>query len=492
MGGAIDAGSIGSWALGRLTGHAVTLASAVRGLAGLLPAPAAADTPLQQVNWAAVVAADPQITVPTGRQCGYGVLGPCVGLTADVGIPRDAPPSLEISGYVASDRVLYGDLVGAGGEEAVVPIGACSFPGFVGFLVYRATADGPQLVTSAAGYHLSLEIAGGALQVSRPRGDLCAAGAASCPSTVVTTSYTLVGGTLVVTGESEEPLAKYLGVPSEVLALLPPGSDLRAGLAADVTGDGTTRWVLLYEAPTVQPYPPGGPGVGGHLVVVSPTADGWAITRDFPVGFVGVPGFLGSDTINRREIAGTPAVILQGPLTSRGTSGLVVVRWDGADFQDVFHDINDGQGLDLADRSGDGVPEVVDRQLSGCGLTYDTGPYLLTVFRWDGAAFSDATGQYPALLSQAEADAQTTLAAELADLAPGGTAANIASRAPFVTACVHALLAVLAAKGGDMATAAAECDQARAAAQDRDVLMAAMAGMPPAGELCMPDEGGSQ
>ncbi|HEY7062387.1 MAG TPA: hypothetical protein VII06_12990 [Chloroflexota bacterium] len=172
---------------------------------------AAQGTPLQAVDWLAVLAAEPGVQAGVDCPPGFGGRGPClqVPLAGDVMV-----------GYPLVDNVLYGDLDGDGRDEAVIPVFSGGTAGNIGFLVYQEAAPRPRLVASQSGYKIGLRIADGQLIVDQPYyfgGD-----PNCCPTALNRTPYRLVGGALVGGAETrlrpddaaERPLA-----PAEVVVL---------------------------------------------------------------------------------------------------------------------------------------------------------------------------------------------------------------------------------------------------------------------------------
>ena len=182
-------------------------------LIGLLLRPVtthAQQTPLQAVDWLAVLAAEPGTQVePDCPPLPVGNL-PCVRLP----IADDT-----YIGYPLVDNVLYGDLDGDGRDEAVIQLFSGGTAGVIGFMVFRQADPRPRLVTGQAGYKLGMRIDGGQLIVDQPYyfdGD-----PNCCPSALNRTPYRLVGNTLVGGAESwvlpaDDPIGQPL-TPAEVV-----------------------------------------------------------------------------------------------------------------------------------------------------------------------------------------------------------------------------------------------------------------------------------
>ncbi|HLH25187.1 MAG TPA: hypothetical protein VK066_21915 [Chloroflexota bacterium] len=160
-------------------------------------------TPLQAVDWLAVLAAEPGVQASADCPPAFGGRAPCllVALGGD-----------QVAGYPLVDNVLYGDIDGDGLDEAVIPLFSGGTAGTIGFLVYHQAEPRPRLVASQSGYKLGLSIGGGQLIVDEPyyfSGD-----PNCCPTALVRRPYRLSGGALVggaetwlePSGESDRPL----------------------------------------------------------------------------------------------------------------------------------------------------------------------------------------------------------------------------------------------------------------------------------------------
>jgi hypothetical protein len=142
--------------------------------------------PLREVDWLAVLRAEPSARLGSDCPPGFGGRGPC--LAVDLG-----PEAL--GGYPLVDNVLYGDLDGDGRDEAVIPVFSGGTAGTIGFLVYRAAEPRPRLAVSQTGYKIGLHIADGRLVVDQPY--YFAGDPNCCPTAMVRTPYRLVGDALV-------------------------------------------------------------------------------------------------------------------------------------------------------------------------------------------------------------------------------------------------------------------------------------------------------
>jgi len=134
------------------------------------------------VDWVSVLHAetDPRVQI---KSCGSDL---CVSF---VGSP---PPN---SGTAALDRVTYGDIVGDGGTEAVVPVDSGGSIGEVGSLIYMLDASGtPHLVTTdGPGGNVVIDSGANELVSVMFDGDTCSS--MRCPS-LVRTGFKLASGVL--------------------------------------------------------------------------------------------------------------------------------------------------------------------------------------------------------------------------------------------------------------------------------------------------------
>jgi hypothetical protein len=157
----------------------------------------AADVPLRQVDWRAVLANDPAITIdPTAYQLPVEV-GPYVSVVA----PRS--PEGRLSGYALLDDVAYGDLDGDGAEEAVLTIFSGGTGGNLGFLLFREGSPAPKLVLAETGYKLGVEIDGRNLVIVQP--EYVGFEANCCPSAITRAVTVLEGNRLVTIATETEP-----------------------------------------------------------------------------------------------------------------------------------------------------------------------------------------------------------------------------------------------------------------------------------------------
>jgi hypothetical protein len=174
-------------------------------LAALLVPSAQADAvPLRQVDWQAVLAADPHLHIES--QPPLAGAGPYVSVVTPPAGDESGPSAATPSGYALIDGVQYGDLDGDGVEEAAIVLVSGGTAGAVGVLLYRADEPLPRLIASLSGYKLGAQLQDGALTLLQPR--YAGFEANCCPSAEVETVYGLVGDQLVVSSETEQPLTE--------------------------------------------------------------------------------------------------------------------------------------------------------------------------------------------------------------------------------------------------------------------------------------------
>lgn len=147
----------------------------------------AAGTPLRQVDWGAVLANDPTITIDPDAYQLPGNVGPHITVKA--------PSGDDLEGYVTFDDIEYGDLDGDGADEAVIMVFSGGTGGSFGFMVYREDTPAPKRVMIYTGYKLGTQIEGGHLVISEP--NYIGFEANCCPSSITRTTNTLSGDHLV-------------------------------------------------------------------------------------------------------------------------------------------------------------------------------------------------------------------------------------------------------------------------------------------------------
>jgi len=256
-----------------------------------------------------------------------------------------------------------------------------------------------------------------------PRGPRCIA-----PAVIVALALLV----LASLGSTPSAAADEPDVPPEVQALLPVGSLIHAALSADLTAGGQTDWAVVYTEDDHT-------FADAHMAIVVPGTDGWQIARTVTIAFA-LNSLIRLDTVG-----GVPAVVFTGVVGAHAVD-LLIVRWDGESFATVFEGIGNAAVIDVQDSDGDGTPEVVNRWSPYCEA-FAVSPLLVSVYRWDGAAYVEATGGYPDLLTEAEAGVHEALA-------------RSSTWTPEGQACLYRALAYLADKRGDAATVEEDCRQA--------------------------------
>jgi hypothetical protein len=152
--------------------------------------PVSADgVPLRQVDWPAVLANDPAVTIDPDAFRPPGETGPFVRVMTS----RSQTGFVE--GYASTNDVLYADLDGDGADEAVIPIYSGGTAGTVGFLVYREGSPAPKLTIVQDGYKLGFEIDRNRLVISEA--NYVGFEANCCPSSITRTVNALEDDHLV-------------------------------------------------------------------------------------------------------------------------------------------------------------------------------------------------------------------------------------------------------------------------------------------------------
>lgn len=223
-------------------------------------------------------------------------------------------------------------------------------------------------------------------------------------------------------------------VPADVAAALPDGATVVAAAQGDLVGDGEHDWAVAYTVPGTSPT--GFPVAQTHVAVAAPGAGDWSVADLLD------PGFTLGATLQLADVAGTNAVVFTAGVGAHAQR-MSILRWDGSDFATVFDRESNNPSLQLQDVDGDGVPEVVNRWSAYC-QAYFTSPTLISIYRWDGSAYADATGDYPGLVAETRAGVRRAFD-RAGDWRPDGVA------------CLHGALAYLGGKQGDADTVASEC-----------------------------------
>ncbi|MCC7368970.1 MAG: hypothetical protein IT306_11135 [Chloroflexi bacterium] len=185
---------VGRWMLVLIAAVVLVAAS----LGGGVARPAWADsTPLRQVDWSAVLANDPAITVDPTAFRPPGESGPYIQV-AGGGLRGD-----QLEGYALIQSVEYADLDGDGAEEAIVPIFSGGTAGLLGLLLYREATPAPKLLVIETGYKLGFTIEGRRLVIQRP--NYVGFEPNCCPSSTTSTTTVLEGERLVVVATETTP-----------------------------------------------------------------------------------------------------------------------------------------------------------------------------------------------------------------------------------------------------------------------------------------------
>lgn len=148
------------------------------------PPPAQGNGDIRKTDWPTVLTNDPRLKSepgPTGDTRPYYI-------TAAADVP--------VGGHPLFDDVLYVDMDGDGGEEAVIPLNSGGTAGNIGFFVYRQASPAPTLVASMGGYKQWTRIEDGKLVGT----DALYTGweGNCCPSAFRHTTYGLEGDRLQV------------------------------------------------------------------------------------------------------------------------------------------------------------------------------------------------------------------------------------------------------------------------------------------------------
>jgi hypothetical protein len=153
---------------------------------------------LRQIDWRAVLANDPTITIEPNAYPLPRDVGPFISVAA----PGSQQGGI-LEGYVSIDDIQYADLDGDGAEEAVLDVESGGTGGSFGFMLYREDAPAPTRVLIYPGYKLSTRVDGGHLVVSEP--NYIGFEANCCPSSITRTTTVLSGEQLVTIATETEP-----------------------------------------------------------------------------------------------------------------------------------------------------------------------------------------------------------------------------------------------------------------------------------------------
>jgi hypothetical protein len=157
----------------------------------------AADVPLRQVDWLAVLSGDPAVTIDPNP---YPLPG---GRWPYVNVAAPSSPDGTLGGYALIDAVVYGDLDGDGAEEAIVMIDSGGTGGLLGFLLYREADPAPKMMLVYTGYKLGVAIEGDKVVIHQP--NYVGFEPNCCPSSISRTLNVLAGDRLVTLATEVEP-----------------------------------------------------------------------------------------------------------------------------------------------------------------------------------------------------------------------------------------------------------------------------------------------
>jgi hypothetical protein len=174
----------------------VALVGTVWSSGGSVPV-SAAGVPLRQVDWADVLANDPNVIVDPDAFRPPGDTGPYVKVESTQMRGDD------VAGYASIHDVLYADLDGDGAEEAVIPIYSGGTAGTIGYLVYREGSPAPNLVIAQGGYKMGFEIEGNRLVIYEA--SYVGFEPNCCPSAVNRTVNALEGDHMIVVASEVQP-----------------------------------------------------------------------------------------------------------------------------------------------------------------------------------------------------------------------------------------------------------------------------------------------
>lgn len=149
----------------------------------------AAQVPLRQVDWRAVIESDPNIAIDPNAFPLPGGKWPFIEVAV-----TDAPDET-LSGYAMVDGVEYGDLDGDGTDEAVMPVDSGGTGGTLGYLLFREADPAPKLTLVGSGYKMGLKVERNRLAIVQPY--YVGFEANCCPSALVRTLNTLQNNRLV-------------------------------------------------------------------------------------------------------------------------------------------------------------------------------------------------------------------------------------------------------------------------------------------------------
>lgn len=238
-----------------------------------------------------------------------------------------------------------------------------------------------------------------------------------------------------------------VGVPLPRFAdALPSGFELRGATAGLFVYAGDPLWAVAWTQPGDPTTPP-----MVHLGVIQPHATApweliWSDT---------LPTANPDDLLLRSAGFGVPEGFALSLPDGAHSSRLLVYRWDGASFMAVFDRASAlPDGVGLSDLPAETSPMIVRAQPALCFHNWADGARVVTVFRWDGGSYLDATAAFPSVVD------------EMADGLQAERTNNfvVANATPAQQACFSRLEAYIARLRGDAAGAAQACAAAQALA----------------------------
>lgn len=287
---------------------------------GVRPA-ASQQASLRDLDWNAVLRADPAVTILTEcNQFPDLTRYPCVGVSGPIVRGRDPLGRPAVAGTALTDALLFGDLDGDGVDEAVILLDSGGTAGVIGLLIYRQGEDGPVLVAAVAGYRLGKRIEAGTLIVSEPlyfgfEGNCCPTALRYTLYSIVNGGFNSVEGGLTLAGSHERPvtlqeatvIAFYDALSQHQLAaaytLLSPDAQAEQPLARWAAGYATTERIDVDARATADPDV-----IAVDLVATDRTSDGGSLVSHFRGMWRLIPNAAGDGwLLDRAEIAAVQA-----------------------------------------------------------------------------------------------------------------------------------------------------------------------------------------
>ncbi|MGH2469330.1 MAG: hypothetical protein ACRDGF_04585, partial [Chloroflexota bacterium] len=241
-------------------------------------------------------------------------------------------------------------------------------------------------------------------------------------------------------------------------ALLPAPASVQAVATLYSSRQSSTLAVL-----SMLPNPPGMPAGTPPMTIYLAIATGGPISWRLPLAVT--KGFAQEPKLSTAKVAGVEAAGVTYGIGAN-SKGLLVLR----DAAVVYDGVADG--VVLKDLNGDGSAEVL-RSWSPFCQSHVASPRLSTVYQWQQGTFAVATGSFPAVLAQDQANFKAAVAR-----------ANLPATRPVWTggqkACLHDALGYIAQEGGQQAEAQAQFAQVKQLDPTYDVsaIQKAASGLP--------------